>query len=174
MAESISQKVSLVGQVIEDLTYEPLDFQRFSAELYRGPKEKLVRVEKTPHYKDNGYFAFADLGLGNYTLQILGERFQTQRLPVTLAPIALDPTKSKMPQLLAQVIFDQPGDNELIVVVKAVNIPNKRITFDAATIRKPIKAGAAVVANGAKTNLATKLDPGKLTSARLESVAGIA
>jgi hypothetical protein len=171
MAESVSQKVSLVGQVIEDLTFEPLDFQRFSAELYQGPKEKLVRVNQTPHYKDNGYFAFTDVGLGDYTLQILGERFQTQQITVTLAPTVIDQTKNKLPQLLAQVIFDQPGDNELIVLVDAVN--NSRITFEDAIIRKRIRAGATVIANGGQTRLTKTLEPGKITSARLDSVAGI-
>jgi hypothetical protein len=171
MAESVSQKVSLVGQVIEDLTYEPLDFQRFSAELYQGPKEKLARVNRTPHYKDNGYFVFTDIGLGDYTLQILGERFQTQQLPVTLAPMVIDQTKNKLPQILQQVIFEQPGDNDLIVLVDAVN--NNRITFEDTIIRRPIRAAATAIANGGETKLTTTLEPGKITTARLDSVAGI-
>jgi hypothetical protein len=171
MAESVSQKVSLVGQVIEDLSYEPLDFQRFRAELYQGPKEKLVRVNRTPFYKDNGYFAFTDLGLGDYTLQILGERFQTQQLPVTLAPMVIDQTKRKLPQLLEQVIFDQPGDNELIVMVDAVN--NNRITFEDTIIRRRIRAGAKVISDGGETELTETLDPGKISTARLDSVAAI-
>src|SRR6266487_5935333 len=109
MKESTSHKVSLLSQVIEDLSYEPLAHQRFTAEL--------EGVKKTPYYKDNGYFAFTNLSPGNYTLRILGERFQMQQLPVTIpsAPIVFDPTKRKIEHLLARVVFSQPGDNELIV-----------------------------------------------------------
>ncbi len=151
MTESFSQKSSLVGQVIEDFSYEPLDYQRFAAQL--------EGENKSPHYKTQGYFAFIDLLPGNYTLVVFGERFQTQRFPVTIP--------------LAPVVFDQPGDNELMIVVKNVNTQNKRITFDADTIRKPIKSGAAVVAIGLSTKLTTTLDAGKVASARLESVTGI-
>jgi len=151
MAESISQKASLVAQVIEDFSYEPLDYQRFSAEL--------ADVEKTPHYKKGGYFAFTDLLPGDYLLLIFGERFQTRRIPVTIP--------------FAPVVFNQAGDNELMVVVKTVN-GNKRITFDATTIRRPIRAGADVVAAGLTTKLTTKLDAGKVASARFDSVADLA
>jgi len=151
MAESISQKASLVAQVIEDFSYEPLDYQRFSAEL--------VGVKKTPHYKDGGYFAFTGLVPGDYQLLIFGERFQTRRLPVTIP--------------FAPVVFNQAGDNELMVVVKTVKA-NNRITFDPTTIARPIKAGADVVAAGLSTKLTTKLDAGKNASARFDSVAGLA
>jgi hypothetical protein len=151
MAESISQKASLVAQVIEDISYEPLDYQRFSAEL--------VGVNKTPYYKDGGYFAFTDLLPGDYLLLIFGERFQTSRLPVAIP--------------LAPVVFNQAGDNELVVVVKTV-IANNRITFDPTTILRPIRAGAEVVTAGLTTRLTTKLDAGKSASARFDSVAGIA
>jgi hypothetical protein len=171
MLESTTRKVALVGQVIEDLSYEPLDYQRFTAELYRRlVTSKLDRLEKTPHYKDNGYFAFTDLLPGDYYLVVFGERFQNQQLPITIPFAPIDPN-STMQQRLDRVFFDQPGDNELIVVVKTLNA--NRITFDAATIRRSIFSGSAVKANGAETRLAEKLDPGKVTSARLESVTGI-
>jgi len=164
--ETISHSASLVAQVIEDVSYEPLDYQRFQAELKGSGK--------TPHYKDDGYFAFSDLPPGSYSLRIFGERFQTQQLPVTIpsAPIVFDPAKGKMQQLLARIVFDQAGDNELVIVVKTVNGP-KIITFDAARIPRLINAGAVVVANGLTTKLATKLDPGSVASARLDSVDGI-
>jgi hypothetical protein len=167
MMESISHSASLVAQVIEDVSYEPLDYQLFQAEL--------EGIGKAPHYKDDGYFAFSDLAPGSYLLRIAGERFQTQHLPVTIpsAPIVFDPAEGKMQQLLARIVFDQAGDNELVVVAKTVNAPNKRITFDAAAIPRPINAGAAVVANGLTTKLATKLDAGSVASVRLDSVAGI-
>ncbi len=151
MAESISQKASLVAQVIEDFSYEPLDYQRFSAEL--------AEVKKTPHYKEGGYFAFTDLLPGDYLLLIFGERFQTRRIPVTIP--------------FAPVVFNQAGDNELMLVVKTVN-GNNRITFDPTTIRRPIRAGADVLAAGLSTKLTTKLDAGKVASARLDDVAGLA
>jgi hypothetical protein len=151
MIESISQKASLVAQVIEDFSYEPLDYQRFSAEL--------EGVNQTPHYKDGGYFAFTDLLPGDYLLLIFGERFQTRRLPVTIP--------------FSPVIFNQAGDNELMVVVKTVN-GNNRITFDTTTIRKPIRASADVVAAGLVTKLTTKLEAGKVASARLDTVVGLA
>jgi hypothetical protein len=167
MLESIPQKVSLVGQVVEDLSYEPLDYQRYTAEL----KE----LERAPQYKSNGYFVFTDLLAGDYTLRVLGERFQTQEIPVTIpsAPIVFDPNKSKHEQLLKRVVFAQPGDNEVIVVATTVNGGNTRITFEATSIGRPIASGAEVLANGLTTKLATRLDAGQVTSARLESVAGL-
>ncbi len=146
MAESISQKASLVAQVIEDCSYEPLGYERFSAEL--------VGVKKTPHYKDGGYFAFTGLLPGDYQLRIFGERFQTRRLPVTIP--------------FAPVVFSQAGDNELMVVVKTVN--GTRITFDPITIARSINAGADVVAANLTTKLSTKLDAGKISSARFQSI----
>ena len=150
MAELISQKASLIAQVIEDFSYEPLDYQRFSAEL--------ANVKKIPHYKDGGYFAFTDLLPGDYQLLIFGERFQTRRLAVTIP--------------FAPVVFNQAGDNELMVVVKTVNA--NRITFDPTTICRPIKAGADVVAAGLTTKLTSTLDAGKIQGARFDSVAGLA
>src|SRR6478672_2771578 len=124
MAELISHKASLIAQVIADLSYDPLDYQQFKAE-FQG-------IGKTPQYKLGGYFAFANLLPGDYLLLISGERFQTQQLPVTIP--------------FAPEVLEQPGDNELVVVVKTVNDANRRITFDTTTIRRPVQAGAAVAA----------------------------
>lgn len=167
MPETISQKVSLVGQVVEDLSFDPLESQRFNAAL-KG-------LNKQPYYKNGGYFAFTNLTPGTYTLIVSGERFQTQEIPVTIpaAPIVFDPNKSKLDQLLERVVFAQPGDNELIVVVTNVNGGNQRISFDPVIVRRPIKANATVITKTTITKLAAKLDPGSVTSARLDSIAGI-
>jgi len=168
MTESISQKTSLVAQVIEDVSYEPLADQRFQAEL--------VGTGKAPHYKDSGYFAFGDLLPGDYQLRIVADRFQTQQLPVTIpaAPVVFVPGEKKLPKLLERIIFAQPGDNELVVIVKTVNAPSKLITFDAVTLPRPINVGALVLVNGSKLTLDARLDAGTVASARLDSVAGIA
>ena len=168
MTESISQKASLVAQVIEDVSYEPFANQQFQAEL--------VGTGKEPHYKDSGYFAFSDLVPGDYQLRIVAERFQTQQLPITIpsAPIVFVPGEKKLPKLLERIVFDQPGDNELVVVVKTVNAPGKLITFDAVTLPRPINVGALVLVNGSKLKLDARLDAGTIASARLDSVAGVA
>src|SRR6266576_78363 len=123
IVESTSQKASLVGQVVEDLSFDPLEFQRFTAAL-KG-------LTRQAFYKDNGYFAFTNLSAGDYTLILSGERLQTEEIPVTIpsAPIVFDPNRSKLAQMLDQVVLDQPGSNELSVIVKNVNGANKRISF---------------------------------------------
>ena len=168
MTESISHKVSLIGQAIEDFSFAPLDFQRFGATLEGTPQPA--------YYKDNGYFTFTNLLPGDYKLIMFGERFQTEKLSVTIpaGPIIFDPARSKLPQLLARLVCSQPGDNELIVVTKTVNGGNKRITFDATTIGRPISGGATVLADGLSTTLSTRLEPGQVNSARFERVAGLA
>jgi len=167
IVESTSQRVSLVGQVVEDLSFDPLGGQRFTAAL-KG-------LTKQAYYKDNGYFAFTNLAPGDYTLVLSGERLKTQEIPVTIpaAPIVFDPNKSKLTQLLDHVTLDQPGSNELSVIVKSVNGANNRISFDQAIVPRPINVGAPVLTETVTTALSVRLDPGPATSARLDSLAGI-
>lgn len=156
MTDARSRKVSLAGQVVEDLTYAPLDAARYAVEL--------IGSNRAPFYKSGGFFAFSDVYPGQYTLRISGERFQSQQYTVTVP--------------FAPLVFEQPGDNELVVVVKTLadgqgNPPN-RITFDPVFLKRGIRAGARVLAQNLTTKLAADLDVGKVASARLESVAGLA
>jgi hypothetical protein len=66
MIETRNQRVSLVGQVIEDLTFEALSQDRFKAEL-QG-------LKKVPAYKPGGFFVFSDLQRVEYFLRVCGER----------------------------------------------------------------------------------------------------
>ena len=163
MTETGIQRVSLFGQVIQDLTYEELSPGRFEVEL--------AGVNKAPLYKQGGFFAFNDVKSGEYTLRISGARFQPQEHLVT---IPLQPLVFDSPPTLGVVpILESPGDNELVVIVKALNTTFTKITFDPTFLMKEIRAGAQVQGAGVSTLLAAALDIGKVTEARLQTLDGL-
>ena len=151
MAEQLTHKASLMGQVIEDLSYEGVDPQRLRVEL--------VGVARSALYKEGGFFAFNQLPPGQYRVLISGERLQPQEFDVTLP--------------LADPVLARPGDDELFVVVKTANASDGKITFDPVVIRKAVRAGAAARAAGFDSKLAATLEPGKVSAAKLESVQGL-
>lgn len=151
MAEQITHKASLMGQVIEDLSYDGVDPQRLRVEL--------VGVDKPAWYKEGGFFAFNQLAPGPYRVRISGERLQPQEFNVVL-PLP-DPRVGRA------------GDDELIVIVKTVNASEGKITFDPVIIRRAIRVGAAARAAGLTSKLAAGLEPGKVSGAKLESVTGL-
>jgi hypothetical protein len=152
MAEQIAKKASLMGQVIEDLSYEGVDPQRLRVEL--------VGVDRPAWYKEGGFFAFNEVPPGRYRVLISGERLQPQELDVDL-PFA-DP------------LLGRAGDDELFVIVKTVSASDGKITFDPVIIRRAIRAGAPARAAGFTSKLAAALGPGKVSGAKLESVQGLA
>jgi hypothetical protein len=151
MAEQIAKKASLMGQVIEDLSYDGLDPQRLRVEI--------VGVAKSAWYKEGGFFAFNEVPPGQYRVLVSGERLQPQEFNVTLP--------------LADPLLGRAGDNELFVVVKTVNTSDGKITFDPVIIRQAIRAGATARAAGFTSKLAAALEPGKVSGAKLESVQGL-
>jgi hypothetical protein len=152
MADSVTHKAALMGQVIEDLSYEGIDPQRLRVEL--------MGVAKPATYKDGGFFVFNDVRPGQYRVRIFGERLQPQEFNVVVP--------------LAEGLLSQPGDDELVVVVKTASASDGKITFDPVVLRKAIRAGAAVRSQGFNTKLAARLEPGKVSTAKLESVQGLA
>jgi hypothetical protein len=70
-------------------------------------------------------------------------------------------------------IFEQPGDNELVVIVRNIDSSGDVITFDPVILRKEIGAGALVLSPGLATRLRAMLDTGRVTRARLGAVAGL-
>lgn len=151
MAEQVAKKASLMGQVIEDLSYDGVDPQRLRVEL--------VGVAKPAWYKEGGFFAFNEVPPGQYRVLVSGERLQPQEFNVDLP--------------LTDPLLGRAGDNELFVVVKTVSASDGKITFDPVIIRKAIRAGATVRAAGFTSKLAATLEPGKVSGARLESVQGL-
>ena len=151
MAEQIAKKASLMGQVIEDLSYQGVDPQRLSVEL--------VGVERRAWYKEGGFYCFNEVPPGRYRVRISGERLQPQELDVTLP--------------LDEPLLGRAGDDELIVVVKTVNDFDGKITFDPVNIRKAVRVGATASAEGFNSKLAATLEPGKVSGAKLESVEGL-
>jgi len=152
MAEQIAKKASLMGQVIEDLSYDGVDPQRLRVEL--------VGVAKSAWYKEGGFFCINEVPPGQYRVLISGERLQPQEFEVALP--------------LAQPLLGRAGDDELFVVVKTVSASDGRVTFDPVNIRRAIRAGAAARAAGFTSKLAAPLEPGKVSGAKLESVQGLA
>jgi hypothetical protein len=151
MAEQIAKKASLMGQVIEDLSYEGVEPQRLRVEL--------VGVARPPFYKEGGFFAFNELPPGQYRILVSGERLQPQEFNVTVP--------------LADPLLGRAGDDELIVVVKTVSASDGKITFDPIVIRKAVRAGSSASAAGFTSKLAAALEPGKVSGAKLESVEGL-
>src|SRR5262245_14706601 len=149
MDETIIQRASLIGRVIEDLSYEGLSPQRFVAELGGGGQE--------PQYKEGGFFVFSNLRPGAYTVRLSGQGFQPQEHTVEL--------------LSAPMTIGRPGDDELIVVVNSVN--GEKILFDEVILNREIRAGAKVIAQGFSSRLAQTLEIGKVKEAKLESATGL-
>ena len=145
------QQLSFAGQVIEDLTCEPLSPGRFEAEL--------VEVGKKAHYKTGGFFAFSNLRPNTYTIQISGQGFQTQWHTQSIP--------------FAPPIFEVPGDNDLIVIVKTIDEAYKKITFAPIGLKREIKEGSSVHASGFSGKLNEDLPVGKVEEAKLDGTAGL-
>jgi hypothetical protein len=151
MAEQIAKKASLVGQVIEDLSYNGVDPQRLRVEL--------AGFARPAFYKEGGFFAFNEVPPGPYRVLISGERLQPQEFNVTLP--------------LADPLLGRAGDDELFVIVKTVSASDGKITFDPVIIKRGLRAGAAARTAGFNSKLAAALEPGKVSGAKLESVQGL-
>lgn len=151
MAEHIAKKASLMGQVIEDLSYEGVDPQRLRVEL--------AGVARPAFYKEGGFFAFNEVPPGQYRVLISGERLQPQEFNVTLP--------------LADPLLGRAGDDELFVIVKTVSASDGKITFDPVIIKRGIRAGTTARAAGFTSKLAAALERGKVSGAKLESVQGL-
>jgi hypothetical protein len=181
MPETVSQTASLIGQVIEDVTYGALSPHAFDVQL--------GGVNRPPQYKDGGFFVFSDVRPGVYRLRIVGEGYQPQEhmVAVPLEPIMFaspplvdlpplfdsPPYVDALPAFETFPIFEQPGDNELVVMVSSIDSSTDVMTFDPVILRKEIRAGALVLAPGFATRLRATLDVGRATRASLGAVAGL-
>lgn len=152
MIDIRTQRVTLAGRVIEDLTHAPLPPGRYTAQMTGAGSNAAI-------YKPDGFFAFCDLPDGTYHLTLTGTRFAPQTHEVTLP--------------VTPLLLGHPGDDELIVIATAVNGGDSRITFDSVTLNRPIRAGALVRAQGVSTTLTADLDVGPAIQARLDDVTGI-
>ena len=133
----------------------------------------MVGGGPAPQYKRDGFFVFSGLTGGDYTLRVTGERLQPATVAVNV------PAQ-------AHVFLESLGDNELLVVLRRVeddgeNAGGKKITFDPVILTKQIRAGALVlfapsnnVPGNTLATLAATLDPGEVSTARVEDGAGLA
>jgi hypothetical protein len=151
MTEELVHTAALAALVIEDLVYEPLDPGSYTAQFLGT----LAR----PYYKPGGLFAFADIAVGPATLRVGGSNFQDQDYSVTVPGISPP--------------FFEAGANDLIVIVSALNGSNN-ISFSPVIVSSGIASGAAVLANGFTSTLASELDPGLVTRAKLASLGTLA
>lgn len=151
MSDIILQNASLVGHVIEDLNYEPVSKNRFET--------KILELNKAAEYKDGGYFVFSDIHPGEYTLRMSGQRYRSEEYTLTLP--------------FTPLYLHNPGDDELIVVATTVDSAINVIMFNPVNQPKSIRAGATILTQSVSTTLASDLNPGEITRARLESVSGI-
>ncbi len=149
MSETLVQSASLVGHVIEDLTYDSLRPTQFQA--------ALSGLTQPPQYKPGGFFVFSDLAPGTYTLRIDSPRFQALEQSVTIPHPGL--------------VFEVSGSNEVFVHVNNVN--GTRISFDTTRLTQPIRAGAPVLGPAGYTaTLTADLDVGRILEIRVENVTG--
>lgn len=151
--DQISRTAELVGHVIEDQSFEGLSNAYFTAELI-GAK----RLE--PQYKSGGFFVFSNLLAGDYTLRITGEQFQTEEFAVTLP--------------FSPLFLEAAGDDELPVVIRSLDNAATRIIFDAVVLPKPFRVGSRVVSATFTGTLAAALEAGKVSSAKLNTLTGLA
>jgi hypothetical protein len=152
MFEQILQTASLLGHVIEDRSFDGLSPAHFTAEL--------IGTRKIPQYKDGGFFVFSNVNAGTYTLRLSGEQFQTEEFAVTLP--------------FAPLFLEAPGDDELSVVIRTLDTGATKINFDAVFLPQPFRAGSLVVAAAFNGMLAAPLETGKVTSAKLNDLTGLA
>jgi len=151
MTEEFVQRAALAALVVEDLVYEPLDPGTYTAEVLGNTA--------TPYYKPGGLFAFADIPVGLAALRVSGGNFQKQDYTVSIPGIAPP--------------FFEQGANDLIVIVSALNGSNN-ISFNPVVLASGIASGASVLANGLSTTLASELEPGLISRAKLASITGVA
>ncbi|MFN0085530.1 MAG: hypothetical protein ACKVX9_09100 [Blastocatellia bacterium] len=158
--EQTIQRASLIGSVIEDLVYEKV-----------GPTQYRVELdgwEKNPQYKPDGFFVFSNLRKGDYKLKIAGERLQTMSFDARIGNIG-----EVTPSL---VFLDSRGDNELIVIVRSVDVGangSKKISFDPVVLLQPIRAGAEVFSPAGTAKLVAALEAGTVASARIDNANGL-
>jgi hypothetical protein len=152
MREQVIETASLAALVIEDLVYEPLDPGTYTAQL--------AGTKATAFYKPGGLFAFANIPVGAATLQLGGGNFQNQDYNVTIPGVSPP--------------FFEQGANDLIVIATAVNGTGNNISFNPVILTSGISAGAAVLATGFSTTLASSLDEGQVSQAKLASLGALA
>jgi hypothetical protein len=110
-----TQQISLVGQVVEDVSFAPLRSREFVAEL--------IGLKRSPLYKEGGFFVFTNLRPGHYTLRIAAERFQPQEYLVSIPLHQFAALSFIAPGGFLQLLADEnPGANhlDLVRVVMAV------------------------------------------------------
>ena len=148
------QKVSLATRAIDALTLEPI---RTNLEV------KLQDIERSPIYKDDGFFVFTDIDPGKYDLMLSKPGYQNRDDIKVELPIAVD---EKL------VEFSLDGENELILVVRRVS--NKKIEFDKIKNVKTIREGAKVLSQGLTTYLIDEIPNGiEISQAKLHDINGL-
>jgi hypothetical protein len=150
MGDIFIQLASLVAHAVEDLSYLPLAAGRYTA--------ALAGIDREPHYKPGGFFAFGSVPPGKYILRLSGEGLQARAIPVTLP--------------LAAPFLELPCEDELLVLPLEVNVITRKLVFDTINLTHMIPAGAAVTAEGAASRLTQPLGPGSVIEARLADVNG--
>ncbi|MCI0487989.1 MAG: hypothetical protein L0229_15470 [Blastocatellia bacterium] len=159
MPDVITRRASLVGQVIEDLTYEPLALGRFGVEL--------VGVGKSPQYKAGGLYVFSDIAPDEYTLRIFGEGLEPESRRIVVPSPPPDSDRPTPP-----LVIGRPGDDESVVVFRSFANGGEKITLDRTRVIRKIRAGAVVLGQDFSAKLAADLDMGEATQARLTDIDG--
>jgi hypothetical protein len=160
MHDQLIQRASLVGQVIQDITYTPLEPGRYRAEL--------VGFSRPPESKPGGFFVFTNVPAGPYTLRLTGDRLRPRACDVKL------PLAASLAPPPAPPFFDLPGEDELIVVARAINGGSRKLTFDQVILPLIIPAGAKVLSANFSSTLSSALGPGTVSEAKVEDASGFA
>jgi len=154
MTERRVERVSLVGQVVADLSYDIVEAPAFAAEIPDLPA--------SPIYKAGGFFVFTELPAATHTVTVSGDRFQTTTVQVAVSAPPDPPTAPAIVPLLTV-----PGDNELVVILDAAPVGNM-VTFPVLSLPRRIRAGSKVVSSdGGDTTLDIELEAGEVMSALL-------
>lgn len=156
MTEVVTTRVSLHGRLADDLTRATVPGRHFQATV-TGSTEPALR-------KEDGHFVFVDLQPSPTSYEIRLDAPGYQRRVVQASISAVGPV---------EVAF--PGEDELIVIVTAVDAVNRRVSFDAVPFLPTIRADSQVFGPAAfNATLDDALEGGDVQFATLSTVAGLA
>jgi hypothetical protein len=154
--ETVVQKLSFYGRLVDEIAREVIPFKNF--------KVSIKEPGSMPIYKEDGYFVFSDLEApADYQLHLSAHLYQSRSITKHLP--AGSPTA-----------LSYPGEDELYVIINEIqNGTEKRVLFNSIAFLKTIPEGSLVYKeSGGSTRLAGSLEGENVGFAVLEDISGLA
>ena len=153
--DSRSSRVSFFGRFADELSRSDISKGSFQVSLNGSSRQ--------PHFKDDGFFVFADLRPSPppYVLQATSSLYQDKSFSAVLPA-----------NTMVELSF--PGEDELIVLVTTVDAAQNRVNFNNIAFLPPVAEGAVVRGPGGfSATLAETLEGNDVGFALLSSVTGL-